>query len=46
MNRFIEYALGHDNVWFATMSEVGGSMAAYSGVGGQSSQCIPLGCSK
>ncbi len=23
MNRFIEYAMGHDNVWFATMSEVG-----------------------
>ncbi|PRW61614.1 chitin [Chlorella sorokiniana] len=22
MNRFIEYAMGHDNVWFATMSEV------------------------
>lgn len=22
MNRFIEYALGHENVWFATMSEV------------------------
>lgn len=27
MNRFIEYALGHDNVWFATMSEVGVSKA-------------------
>ena len=22
MNEFIDYALGHKNVWFATMSEV------------------------
>lgn len=30
MNRFIDYAMGHDNVWFATMSEVRASQGSNS----------------
>lgn len=30
MNRFIDYAMGHDNVWFATMSEVRASQGIWS----------------